>query len=403
MATTKLMLNKARRLNNGTYPVVMQIIQGRQKKLIYSKLRLHHDEFDPHTGLVKRGRSCYRTLKEIKEYNKTLRDFVRNVEMALHQCQQSHRAYTLDDIYFQYTSIVGGGSFYSFWETLIERLRRQERYGMANAQYSTFRSVKRYCGAAPFSFSHLTTAFIDGYVENLRVQGLSANTISFYIRNFKSAYNLSIHEGCFSHPKSDIFANTESTPRKTVKRALCRETLRKLNGLDLSSDTDLQLARDLFMFSFYTRGMAFVDIVFLRVDAIYQNTIVYNRRKTGQRLRIYINDPISVLLERYVGATEFIFPVLFQDDTLGQYAQYKSALRRVNKNLKLIQEQLRIDSPLTTYVARHSWATQAKEQGVPLSVISEGLGHTSEQITQIYLKEFDQSIIDKANDMISQL
>lgn len=405
MATKKLMLNRARRKNDGSYPLVMQILHHRNKRVIYSKIHLYPDEFDVVQGIVVRSKHHYRMLKEIRVLNKAISEFVRTVEEAVLQCEKSGHSYTTDEIVQHYRSITGGGSLHDYWKLFITELERQGRIGMAAAHRSTMRSVVHYGGASDCSFSGVTQRFVHAYVSSMLANGLSDNTVGFYIRNFKMIFNAVIREGLVDAPKINPFEGVESNPKKTVKRALSRENLRKLTTMEFEGEMrqELELARDLFLFSFYTRGMAFVDIVFLRCENISEETLFYRRRKTKQLLRISVNDSICLLISKYKNASQYIFPIISSKDPVAQYREYKTALRIINKNLKQIQERLGTDVPLTTYVARHSWATQAKEQGFPVSIISEGLGHASEKITRIYLKEFDQSVLDKANDLIAKL
>lgn len=154
----------------------------------------------------------------------------------------------------------------------------------------------------------------------------------------------------------------------------------------------------------YTRGVSLVDILFLKKTDIADAPIWYTRHKTKQRLRIAVNEAIGRLVRKYdEPGSHFVFPFIGRLPRRSLYARYRSVLGAVNYYLKQLGKRLDIDTPLTTYVARHSWATQAKELGAPVTVISEGLGHTSEKTTQIYLKEFDRNVVDSINDTLSDL
>lgn len=160
------------------------------------------------------------------------------------------------------------------------------------------------------------------------------------------------------------------------------------------------LARDIFMFSFFTRGMSFVDMVYLRNSDIHDGVLTYARHKTGQMLSMRIEPQLQHIIDRYSNASPYILPVLAKDDSYGNYRQQQ---RELNKFIRKIGVLLNIPEPLTFYVARHSWATLARDCGTPLTVISAGMGHTSERTTRIYLAQLDHNIIDKANRKIIDL
>ena len=186
------------------------------------------------------------------------------------------------------------------------------------------------------------------------------------------------------------FRELKLQTQETAKRALCKHDIARIVSVDLSSEPLLDRARDLFMFSFYARGMPFVDIVFLKHDSIINGIIYYERNKTGQRMQVRVIPPLAALIEKYITS--------FSDRT--SYMQYRYALGNVNRLLKRLGRRLHLPLVLTTYVARHSWATIAKEEGFSIASISEGLGHTSEATTQIYLQSFNSEVIDKINEQV---
>ena len=179
---------------------------------------------------------------------------------------------------------------------------------------------------------------------------------------------------------------------KTVKRALPLTSIRKIRSLDLSLSPSLDFARDMFMMSFYLRGMSFIDMAFLKKSDLRNGCVTYRRHKTGQQLVIAWTDEMQVLLDKYPeNGSDYLLPIIRNPGTVELYA-YRNAGYNINRSLK----------NLTLYVARHSWASAAKAKGIPLSVISEGLGHDSEATTQIYLASLDTSVIDNANSLIMQ-
>jgi len=190
---------------------------------------------------------------------------------------------------------------------------------------------------------------------------------------------------------------------RTRKRAIDERLIARLKSLDLPVSGALPLARDLFVFSYCMRGMAFVDMAFLRKKDMRDGAIHYVRRKTGQRMTVHLEPCMREIIGRYAPRTRdtpYLFPVLTAEDPARAYAQYQVALNYYNRLLKKLASLLGLDSGLSSYTSRHSWATAARNHNVPLPVISAGMGHTSERTTQIYLSALETSVIDSANRKI---
>lgn len=165
----------------------------------------------------------------------------------------------------------------------------------------------------------------------------------------------------------------------------------------------MEFAKDIFMFSFYTRGMSFVDIAFLKKENLQNGILSYKRRKTGQQLCIKWEKQMQEIIDKYDNSNNlYLLPIIQRPDK-NNWTQYKSAEHLVNNKLKIIGKELGLRSPLTTYVARHSWASIARSKNIPISVISEAMGHDSEATTRIYLATMDTSAVDNANKLILKL
>lgn len=247
--------------------------------------------------------------------------------------------------------------------------------------------------------SRLNKDIIANYNTWLVTRGVVRNTISFYMRVLRSAYNKAAEEGYCR--RQDIFKNVYTGVDKTVKRAVDENTILRLSQLNLSAKPHLAFARDLFMFSYFTRGMAFVDMAYLKKTSINNNIISYIRKKTGQRLMVRIEPPISALIEKYkCSSSEYIFPIIQTENSEHAYSQYQSSLSKYNKHLKTLTDMLGSTAHLTSYTPRHSWASSAQKHHVPISIISAGMGHSSEATTRIYLESLDNSLIDQANNKI---
>jgi integrase len=197
----------------------------------------------------------------------------------------------------------------------------------------------------------------------------------------------------------DVIAMFHKQTKESVKRAIPIKAIKELKELDLSLKSSLDFARDMFLFSFYTRGMSFVDMTYLKKSDLKSGILTYRRRKTGQQLTIKWEKCMEEIIAKYPQSqTDFLLPIIKKQGD--ERRQYDNALHLVNYHLKELSTMLKLQRPLTMYVARHSWASAAKAKNIPLSVISEGMGHDSEATTQIYLASLETSVVDKANKMI---
>ena len=188
---------------------------------------------------------------------------------------------------------------------------------------------------------------------------------------------------------------------KTVRRGLSLKVIRNIKHMELSALPLLDYARDMFLFSFYTRGMSFIDMAYLKKSDLKNGILSYRRKKTGQRLLVRWEKNMQEILDKYpvTQGSPYLLPII-REVGIKERTQYNNALHLVNRKLKFIGKMLDVSIPLTMYVARHSWASVAKNKNIPLSVISEGMGHDSENTTLIYLASLDTAIVDSANRLI---
>ncbi len=247
-------------------------------------------------------------------------------------------------------------------------------------------------------FDTLTTETMESYEAWQRMRGISSNTSSFYIRILRAVYNRAVEKGIVENQKP--FRHVYTGTEKTVKRALPLKTIRKIINLDLSLIPHLDFARDMFLMSFMLRGMSFVDMAFLKKSDKANGHITYRRNKTGQKLTIEWTKDMQSILDKYPeNESDYLLPIIKNKGVNERYV-YRNVGYNINHNLKTIARRVGVSIPLTMYVARHSWASAAKANGIPLSVISEGMGHDSETTTQIYLASLDTSVVDRANSLI---
>lgn len=297
-------------------------------------------------------------------------------------------------------SINSTVSFFNFMTAAIAELSSAGHFRTAETYTSTLRSLKRYTDNKDFLCSEIDHVLVAAYENFLTGKGMKRNSSSFYIRIFRAAYNKAVARGIARpispHPFSTVYTGVD----KTAKRALTIESISKIRNLDLSKSPSLIFARDMFMFSFYTRGMSLVDMAYLKKSDVKDGLISYTRRKTGKRLFIRMEKCMLEIIGKHSTPDSPYLLSIISHPTSDQRKQYLSASHIINRHLKEIGKKADCGMILTMYVARHSWANIARHQHIPISIISEGMGHSSESTTRIYLDSINNSIIDHANHSI---
>lgn len=324
---------------------------------------------------------------------------LRGLEQIIKEMKLSCQPFSVDDIVDKYLS-ARNSSFISFIRSLIVKLKLMNNLSTSERYSVVFNSFIRFCGYKEISFVDVDSSLMLAYELYLREKGVCPNTSSFYMRNLRAIYNRAVEQGLTiqRYPFRYVYTGIA----KTVKRAVSLDVIREILSLELM-DKSADFARDIFMFSFYTRGMSFVDIAYAKKNDLQNGILSYYRRKTGKQLFVRWEQPMQDIIDKYdTSDSPYLLPVI-RDKDMDDKKQYKNALRLVNKKLKLIGEMIGLNIPLTTYVARHCWATIARNKNISISIISEAMGHNSESTTRIYLDSLDASLVDDANKTIMSL
>ena len=340
------------------------------------------------------GRSCI--LRSVKE--RINRD-VKRLNTVISRLHGSGDEFTTNDIVVGFHESVNGQSFSQFMEGVIVQLKRLNRERTAETYAATLNSFMRFRKDNDVLLDEINSDLMMEYEAYLTAQGITMNTVSFYMRILRAVYNRAVEKGLTE--QRNPFRHVYTGIDKTVKRAIPLKAIKRIKELDLSLKPSLDFARDMFLFSFYTRGMSFIDMAYLRKKDLQNGILSYRRRKTGQQLFIRWETCMQEIIDRHEveSTSPFLLPILKYPYERSR-KQYKNMLFRVNTYLKEVARLANIGIPLTMYVSRHSWASAAKNKNIPVSVISEGMGHDSEMTTQIYLASLDCSVIDRANSLI---
>ena len=304
--------------------------------------------------------------------------------------------YSVGDIIKRYKSPQSHILVLDYMRSQVEQLRATNRLRTAKNYEKTMSSFGDFLGDVRLPLSALTEQVVTDYNAFLVQRDLVRNSVSFYMRVLRAIYNKAVRQKLIEqqHPFTEVYTGID----RTRKRAVSESIIAQLHRLELEPGTPLALCRDMFVFSYCTRGMAFVDIAYLKKANLQNGMICYARRKTGQLLSVRIEPSIQRIIDRYIDSdSPYVFPILCSLDANEAYEQYQVALNTHNRLLGRLSEILGCGCKLTSYTSRHSWATAARNHNVPISVISQGMGHTSKQTTQIYLTMLENSVIDDAN------
>lgn len=321
-----------------------------------------------------------------------------NFDKIVSRMQAAHSHFTLDQLIDQLALTPKDDNFIFFMYCATQQLIDRGRYGTAENYRYTLNSLMRFMDSNALAFREVTSALIEDYEAWLTKSGVRPNSISFYMRNLRTIYRKAVEEGLA--PDANPFKKVNTRIEKTRKRAISIAEIKKVRDLDLTRCPNYEFARDVFMMQFYCMGISFIDLAYLRKRNHKGNEIVYRRQKTDQEIHVPVSGELQKLLDKYSDPeSEYLVPILtsaHKDVRL----QYKSALRKVNEHLKEIGRMAKASIPLTTYTTRHSWASIAKTKGIPITVISEALGHDSVTTTEIYLSSIDLHTLSRANTLI---
>lgn len=377
--------------------IYYQIIHERKVRQLLTDYKVFSSEWDESRSMVTTTQKSER-----KSFIRSIRERIRwDIERLTkidRKLDANGLTYTADDVIDEFNRYAHEYSLFNFMESLIARLKQNGKLRTSETYRSTLNSFKNFRQDEDIMLDCITSEIMEAYEAWHKKRGVAPNTISFYTRVLRAVYHRAVEDDIIEdrNPFRKVYTGVD----KTVKRALPLTVIKKIKALDLSLTPALDYARDMFLMSFYLRGMSFIDMAFLKKADLKNGYITYRRRKTGQQLIIEWTKEMQIILDKYPeNKSEYLLPVI-RNPEINERSTYRNTGYNINHNLKRIAEMVGVTIPLTLYVARHSWASAAKAKGIPLSVISEGMGHDCEATTQIYLASLDTSVVDKANSLI---
>ncbi len=377
--------------------IYYQIIHERKVRQLPTDYKVFPIEWDENRSMVTTSQQSER-----KSFILSIRERIRwdleRLNKIDRKLDANSLSYTADDVIDEFNRYSTEYSLFNFMESIIVKLKQNGKIRTSENYRSTLNSFKNFRKDEDIMLDCVTSELMESYEAWQKSRGVAPNTISFYTRILRAVYNRAVGDDIIEN--RNPFRHVYTGHDKTIKRALPLAVIKKIKTLDLSLVPTLDYARDMFMMSFYLRGMSFIDMAFLKKTDLKNGYVTYRRHKTGQQLIIEWTKEMQMMLDKYPeNNSDYLLPII-RNKEVNEHCIYRNTGYNINHNLKSIAGMVGVNIPLTLYVARHSWASIAKAKGIPISVISEGMGHDSEATTQIYLASLDTSVVDKANSLI---
>ena len=398
--TVKVLLATQKQLANGEYPITIRLTKNRSSKYVSLGLSCKAEHWDEKAGQVKSRHPLY------SEISATISRRKLEIQREVLQLVDQKGDFSWKELKTLYPESNGKVYVLAYFDQVEERLLSSGRVGYSKVFRFTANSLRTFRKGEDFSFHDVNTSFLMRYEEWFLSRGVKLNSIFVFMRTFKTLINYARKEELVKsdfHPFKE-FSFSKYRRVKSDKRAITKEQIQQIQHYQAEPGTPLFHAKSYFLFSYYCRGINFTDIAFLKWSSVRDNRIEYVRRKTHERFSVNLLEPAVAIIayyrdNHYQGESGYVFPIL----KIGVHTtpvqidnSIEKVIKQVNKALKEIAKQLGINQRLTTYVARHSFATVLKKNGVSIAVISELMGHDSEQTTRIYLQSFGDQVLDAA-------
>ncbi len=401
-SSIKVVLFESKTLSDGTHPVMLRITKNRKSKYFNLGFKCRTKEWDKKNGLFKKNHINY------KKRNLILASHVKKARKVVDEFHELDKDFTFKQFEreFKGEKVKKDVTVFDYFSERIEDMKKAKRIGNARVYREVQSSFFKFVKDKKIHFPDLDLDMLEKYETWLRSRGGTGGGIGVKMRTIRAVYNDAIRKG-YAKQEDYPFKHYDMSRLKStgIKRALTRDEVRLVEQLDLEQYPHQTNFRHYFIFSYFSRGMNFIDMMKLQWSNIVDGRITYIRSKTGRLFVIKVLKPIQKILDHYESLpndTNYVFPILLHEGLEEFQIQHrkKKTLKQYNKGLKEIAEIVGIDKTLTSYVARHSYATNLKQAGVNISIISESMGHANLDVTEHYLKEFENEVIDQATERL---
>ncbi len=402
MVYYKLILDTRRAKADGLYPIFVRITYNKTNTTITTGVRIRKEHWDANKQLV------IRLNENFQKLNHTISEIYLKVQKAILKLQEENQ-FSIEELKLlisdKHIPRVKAPNFKEFSEQLIRELHQINKTGNALIYQTASNRLLNYCKNDKLSFKDINYTFLENFKRQLITENVRQNSISNYLRTIRAIYNRAIKARLIDrsyYPFNELTIKSE----RTAKRAVLINDIKKLYNLDLKEKSREWHARNYFFLSFSLIGISFSDMAYLKPSNIIHGRLVYKRRKTHKDYSIKLTALAQSVLNHY-NSEKYLLPILpnaIIEDSLLAKKLIRQWIKTTNKWMNNLGEKCDLSEPLTTYVARHTWATTAKRLGYSNELIAEAMGHEyGNKITNIYLDNFDQAVIDELTEKVTGL
>jgi integrase len=391
--TVAVILYKPKILSNGEHPLMLRVTKSGVRKYLSIGISCRVEDWDIKKQLPKKSHPHKGRIDSI------ISNVIRRCNDKIMEFKDEDKDFTPDVLLAALKNPDKRTTVFEYFDLKIKNFVISQQIGNSRVYIDTYNQIKTFRKNKDFTFSQLDYTFLLNLETWFKSKGLADTTMSLRFRTLRALFKSAILEG---YTKQGLypFENFKISARfssDTKKRAISKEDLKKLEALKLDPKSADFEAQKYFLFSYYCQGINFIDMAYLKWNQLIDDRMYYNRAKTGKSMYLKVPEPAITILEYWKPATHkannsYIFPILDESKhvtALQKYNRIEKVRRRYNKSLKHIAELAKVKDHITTYVARHTFATVLKKSGVSEGIISETMGHKTEAITRTYLKDFD--------------
>ena len=398
-ATVNIVCYKSKTLANGEHPLMIRVCKNGKSKYQSLGVSVSPEYWDfkkerPKSECPNKDLILKIILEKEVEFQKQILEL-----------NSDKKDYTATTLLNTVSEKLIPHTVHDFYECLIEQFNDSGKRGNALVYKDSLNSLLRFCkNKLDIPFSDVDVNWLNRYEHWMRSNNCMETSISVFFRTLRSAYNKAIGNGYVRknmYPFNDFKISKFNT--QTQKRAISKDVIKQIIDLDLQNKRYyVKLSRDIFIFSYLCGGINFTDIALLAPTNVSENSMTYVRRKTSKKIYIPLKAEVQAIIQKYaenVIDTGYLFPILdinIHKTEIQKYNRIHKVMGKVNKSLKEISKLIGENINLTTYVARHSYATVLKNSGVNVALIGETLGHSDLKTTMIYLDSFENKQIDEA-------
>lgn len=395
-------LDTRRERKDGTYPIMLRLSHQGKTIPISLGIYIQKKDFDPINRVI---RGAYKGTNSVTRLNNQINKRRTEILDVITKLEETGELDTLSIAQLKERVINSSESnmFFTYAERLIKEMIEAKKYGNARTYDGVIKVFKTFRKDKDFTFNQLNYDLLKKFETYYLAKGNSINGLSVNLRTIRAIYNKGIKAGLGDKGNSP-FESYKIKHEPTQKRALSLDALKAIMQADIDEEHPCFHTRNYFLSSFYMYGISFIDMAFLKINNIVDGRIRFKRRKTGKSYDLKITPQLQEILSYYIKdkkPNDFIFPVITRSTLVEQYRDVENRRKLYNRSLKELAKECNLQENLTSYVSRHSFATQAMLQNVPLQAISAMLGHSRLSTTEVYLKELPNEVLDEYNSKIT--